>query len=111
QPSGRSLEPDSNVRPRGMAVLPVSGRQNSAYRSGCHKHLFPSLCKSSFRPGPGRPGLAAEYSAAPGVRGPLDELLIGHPSLSPWIPGMLGLGRISAAKSRALGTCREKITK
>src|SRR5205807_4206320 len=36
QPSGRSLEPRSNARPRGMTVPPQGG-QNSAYRSGCHK--------------------------------------------------------------------------
>ena len=42
KPSGRSLEPRSNARPRGMAVLPEqSGGQNSAYRSGCF--LKPSL--------------------------------------------------------------------
>ena len=42
KPSGRSLEPRSNARPRGMAVLPEqSGGQNSAYRSGCF--LTPSL--------------------------------------------------------------------
>ena len=41
KPSGRSLEPLSDGWPRGMAVLPEqSGRQNSAYRSGCHKFLF-----------------------------------------------------------------------
>ena len=35
---GRSLEPRSNVRPRGMTVLPVlTGRQNSAYRSDCQE--------------------------------------------------------------------------
>jgi len=34
KPPGRSLEPHSNVRPRGMAVPPQGG-QNSAYRSGC----------------------------------------------------------------------------
>src|SRR5208337_1192373 len=38
KPSGRSLEPRSNARPRGMAVPPEqSGGQNSAYRSGCHR--------------------------------------------------------------------------
>src|SRR5437667_6285608 len=37
KPPGRSLEPRSNARPRGMTVLlEQSGRQNSAYRSGCH---------------------------------------------------------------------------
>ena len=37
KPSGRSLEPRSNARPRGMAVPPEqSGGQNSAYSSGCH---------------------------------------------------------------------------
>jgi hypothetical protein len=35
QPPGRSLEPRSNARPRGMTVPPRGG-QNSAYRSGCH---------------------------------------------------------------------------
>src|SRR5438105_3831944 len=41
QPPGRSLEPRSNARPRGMAVPPEqSGGQNSAYRSGCHKCLL-----------------------------------------------------------------------
>ena len=41
KPSGRSLEPRSNARPRGMAVQPrLAGGQNSAYRSGCHKFLF-----------------------------------------------------------------------
>ena len=45
QPPGRSLEPRSNARPRGMAVLPdPSGRQNSAYRSGCHNFLFSATC-------------------------------------------------------------------
>ena len=34
QPSGRSLEPLSNGRPRGM-IVPPQGGQNSAYRSGC----------------------------------------------------------------------------
>ena len=38
KPSGRSLEPGSNARPRGMAVAQEqSCGQNSAYRSGCHK--------------------------------------------------------------------------
>ena len=41
QPPGRSLEPRSNAWPRGMTVLrEQSSRQNSAYRSGCHKFLF-----------------------------------------------------------------------
>jgi hypothetical protein len=41
KPSGRSLEPRSNARPRGMAVPQAqSCGQNSAYRSGCHKSLF-----------------------------------------------------------------------
>src|SRR5271156_3921841 len=36
KPPGRSLEPRSNARPRGMTVLrEQSPRQNSAYRSGC----------------------------------------------------------------------------
>jgi hypothetical protein len=40
QPPGRSLEPRSNAWPRGMIVLPEqSGRQNSAYRSGCHMYF------------------------------------------------------------------------
>src|SRR5271169_2614967 len=43
QPPGRSLEPRSNAWPRGMTVLP-QGRQNSAYRSGCHK-LFLSIAR------------------------------------------------------------------
>src|SRR5580704_17658075 len=49
QPPGRSLEPRSNAWPRGMTVLrEQSGRQNSAYRSGCHKvprivSIVPSL--------------------------------------------------------------------
>src|SRR5580692_4345992 len=44
QPPGRSLEPGSNARPRGMTVLlESSGRQNSAYRSGCL--LFLNLAK------------------------------------------------------------------
>jgi hypothetical protein len=34
KPPGRSLEPRSDVWPRGMAVPPEGG-QNSAYRSGC----------------------------------------------------------------------------
>ncbi len=38
KPSGRSLEPRSNARPRGMAVLlEKSGGQNSAYRSSCQQ--------------------------------------------------------------------------
>jgi len=41
QPPGRSLEPFSNARPRGMTVLPEqSGGQNSAYRSGCFLKVF-----------------------------------------------------------------------
>jgi len=41
QPPGRSLERPSNAAPRGMTVLPEkSGRQNSAYRSGCHIRLY-----------------------------------------------------------------------
>src|SRR5579872_5363363 len=41
KPSGRSLEPRSNARPRGMTVLlEKSGRQNSAYRSGCQQALL-----------------------------------------------------------------------
>jgi hypothetical protein len=48
QPPGRSLEPRSNARPRGMTVPPEqSGGQNSAYRSGCHKLIyFQALIKS-----------------------------------------------------------------
>jgi len=38
KPPGRSLEPHSNVRPRGMAVTSQDG-QNSAYRSSCHLSL------------------------------------------------------------------------
>ena len=49
QPPGRSLEPGSNAGPRGMTVLP-QGRQNSAYRSGCHKlSSFQLLRKSPAR--------------------------------------------------------------
>jgi hypothetical protein len=41
KPSGRSLEPRSNARPRGMAVpQEQSCGQNSAYRSGCQQ-TFP----------------------------------------------------------------------
>ena len=41
KPPGRSLEPHSNARPRGMAVPQEQSRgQNSAYRSGCHNFLF-----------------------------------------------------------------------
>jgi hypothetical protein len=41
KPSGRSLEPRSDARPRGMTVQQEQSRgQNSAYRSGCHKFLF-----------------------------------------------------------------------
>src|SRR5580765_1631532 len=36
KPPGRSLEPRSNARPRGM-VVPPQGGQNSAYRSGCQQ--------------------------------------------------------------------------
>jgi hypothetical protein len=47
QPSGRSLEPRSNARPRGMTVPPEqSGGQNSAYRSGCHKLLLSITCRT-----------------------------------------------------------------
>src|ERR1700733_1448542 len=39
KPSGRSLEPVSNVWPRGMIVpSEQSGGQNSAYRSGCQRN-------------------------------------------------------------------------
>src|SRR6202166_3604594 len=38
KPSGRSLEPRSDARPRGMAVQREQSRgQNSAYRSGCQQ--------------------------------------------------------------------------
>jgi hypothetical protein len=38
KPSGRSLEPRSNARPRGMAVPQQQCcGQNSAYRPGCYK--------------------------------------------------------------------------
>jgi hypothetical protein len=48
QPPGRSLEPRSNVRPRGMTVLrEQSRRQNSAYRSGCLKFLLSITYKMS----------------------------------------------------------------
>ena len=48
KPSGRSLEPRSNARPRGMAVPPEqSSGQNSAYRSGCHKLLFSITSKAN----------------------------------------------------------------
>src|SRR5207249_7176376 len=51
QPPGRSLEPRSNARPRGMTVLPEqSGRQNSAYRSGCQAFSRKVLrLRSGFR--------------------------------------------------------------
>src|SRR5580698_1494557 len=46
KPSGRSLEPRSDARPRGMAVQQEQSRgQNSAYRSGCLKStLFSAIC-------------------------------------------------------------------
>ena len=48
QPPGRSLEPRSNARPRGMTVpLEQSGGQNSAYRSGCHKLLLSITSKAN----------------------------------------------------------------
>src|SRR5215469_13168987 len=48
KPSGRSLEPGSNARPRGMAVTREQFRgQNSAYRSGCYNFYFQQL--GSFR--------------------------------------------------------------
>ena len=47
QPPGRSLEPRSNARPRGMTV-PSQGGQNSAYRSGCH--LFNNLRAMARKP-------------------------------------------------------------
>src|SRR5215831_2333962 len=41
KPSGRSLEPGSNARPRGMVVPQQQCcGQNSAYRSGCHTTSF-----------------------------------------------------------------------
>jgi len=41
KPPGRSLEPRSDARPRGMAVpQEQSCGQNSAYRSGCHVFYF-----------------------------------------------------------------------
>ena len=52
KPPGRSLEPGSNARPRGMAVLPEqSGRQNSAYRSSCQQIIVvPALTFSRESP-------------------------------------------------------------
>ena len=47
KPSGRSLEPRSDARPRGMAVQQEQSRgQNSAYRSGCRKVFFSATCKA-----------------------------------------------------------------
>jgi hypothetical protein len=49
-PPGRSLEPRSNAWPRGMTVLlERSGRQNSAYRSGCHIEFEVPRLRSGFR--------------------------------------------------------------
>ena len=48
KPSGRSLEPRSDARPRGMAVpREQSCGQNSAYRSGCHKLLLSITSKAN----------------------------------------------------------------
>jgi len=48
KPPGRSLEPRSNARPRGMAVPQQRCcGQNSAYRSGCHKFLFSITSKAN----------------------------------------------------------------
>ena len=51
KPSGRSLEPRSDARPRGMAVQREQSRgQNSAYRSGCQQIRFPgTLAISALR--------------------------------------------------------------
>ena len=43
KPPGRSLEPRSNARPRGMAV-PSQDGQNSAYRSGCLSLCISMIC-------------------------------------------------------------------
>ena len=44
KPSGRSLEPRSDARPRGMAVpRQQCCGQNSAYRSGCFYSIFVNL--------------------------------------------------------------------
>jgi hypothetical protein len=48
KPPGRSLEPRSDARPRGMAVPREQSRgQNSAYRSGCQVLTRHFLCESS----------------------------------------------------------------
>jgi len=85
KPSGRSLEPCSNARPRGMAVLRyvVSGgglrptteqlpsRQNSAYRPGCQlNNNFPRrnsaqrLSRSQLRNFPSRFGFSGSSPQA-----------------------------------------------
>jgi len=63
---GRSLEPYSNVRPRGMIALPLfaGGRQNSAYRPGSYLS-FPTKRSFDFAQdfgcGLGRPQSASTY--------------------------------------------------
>ncbi len=84
KPPGRSLELRSNARPRGMTVLPeLSGRQNSAYRSGCHLfcHAGPSLRSGSRQQAPAslppaqRLGLQVRLPSA-ATRGPVNPILI-----------------------------------
>jgi hypothetical protein len=86
KPSGRSLEPRSNARPRGMAVQREQSRgQNSAYRSGC-LNFFPAAYFLEL------PSLAQDHLRAslPHCLDPVDHLLgyvidivVAYPEASP----------------------------
>ncbi len=86
KPSGRSLEPRSNARPRGMAVLAEqSGRQNSAYRSSCFR-LISALAKKNRAQDDSRPAaVAVSVSAHSNVRYRIERIaiLVQHVRVSP----------------------------
>jgi len=106
QPPGRSLEPRSNARPRGMTVLlEKSGRQNSAYRSGCHiSRLRFSPPISSPRDTAGIPPLSYRCAARPVRRFAEPTLLAPCPRLP--LPGNNGYTSAPLPRRKISNTCR-----
>src|SRR6201987_2226036 len=100
QPPGRSLEPCSNARPRGMTVPPQGG-QNSAYRSGCHNlPCFLPTCEffrmTTWPMDFGLRFTSALWNGQRDVKRPL--------SSPPACPSVLSIGRCSEAGGLVLAT-------
>jgi hypothetical protein len=89
QPPGRSLEPCSNARPRGMAVLREQSRgQNSAYRSGCQVFWSGVL------------RFAQDFGCGLPLRSRPQAPQLTGPAAKSFGPGSFALLRISAAGHR-----------